>query len=475
MNTKKEMDDASFPEDRRNPPKGQSLSMIFEPMYSNDDGFEHDLHQIDTVQTGYRGHFNKRYRIHWGEYKGVDVVVKIPRDGSALQIEENRPFLQREIDAMKSLIHPNLLRLVAYDDTTLVAERFGYSATIINDYLEMATIAHGCITALEYIHTREPCLKHGNVVAKRIFLEKNKDDVITRVVLGGLSKVTVCTDNTPTASLGYTSDIKTSRKSDDIVSLSVTLMNAYFNTIVPKDVGVYITYDNYDTISRLMDYKVVDVLHRMIKDAGTIPANGWTGFLNELKSKWSNIMNSANDLTNVSSVNPSILKDYGPRVASKNMRRGLKASRSRKEGIKNFNISMGRGDLDDVHEKHPPNHSYSGIITVGFMYNHIDNDDNVSEMNLSDLGGGDGLDSRDLNDHDADDNMSDSSFRGLRRGEQDLDLSGFEDLVSGSGSGMDDQEDLMDISLPGMGSGEIDPSGLNRVEGDFQDIVLPGM
>ena len=453
------MDGASFPEDHTNRPTGQTLSMIFEPMYANEDDLEHDVHQIDMDQTGYKGHANKRYRVHWGNYKGRDVVVKIPRGGSVLQIEQNTPFLKREIDAMKNLTHPNLLPLVAYDDTTLVAERFGYSATIIKDYSEMATIALGCISALEYMHTREPCLRHGNVVAKRIFLEKNKHDVITRVVLGGLNKVTVCTDNRPTASLGYTSDIKTASKGDDIVSLSITLMNAYFNTIVSDDVGVYITYDNYDTISRLMDPFVVDVLHRMTKEANTIPVNKWTGFLEELKTKWSNVMNIYMGLTEVSAVDPDILKGYGPRVSRTNMRWDLKASISKREGIKNFNRSVGKVDPNDFLEKHPPNRSYSGIITVGFQYNHGDDHDEdhndaiseidmfddhgdaVSEIDLSDVVGGDGLDEPDLNENNAGDNMSDTSFRGLGSGEQDLDLSGFEDLVS-EGIGRDPSMDI---------------------------------
>lgn len=439
-------------EDHTRAIQGMTLGEIFEPMYANEDNLEHDLHKIDAM-SGETRHERKKHHIHWGIYKDQNVVVKIPKGHTGAQLDNNKIHIHREINTMKSLVNPNLLRLIAFDDTTLVAERFKYSATVINNYLELATIARGCMAALEYMHTLTPCIRHGNVHAKHIFLEKDDSGKINRVVLGGLTRVKDCTNTEFTGDIGYTPTTTSSTKVDDVMSLGITLINAYFNTRAPDDVGVYITHTNSNQILQLVDPSVRQVLNYMIH-AHMVPSNKWEEFLKDIQGDWSNIIDMLPKLKEVSSISPSILNNYGTDVLHKGVKMDPRSSKSRGGGIRKFSMHTDIDNGSGISKTNPPNRSYYGIITLGFQNRNEQEDisDDMSVVSFNEQG-------------DTPDNASDISlslFGGDAQGDipdnaSDISLS----LFGGNGQGnITDNASEISLSEFGVGNQDIDPDGV---------------
>ena len=358
--------------DHTNKPGGVSLDERFAHIYNNTDGLQHDLHELDRL-AGNNTHVHKRHRLHWGVYEGREVVIKTPKGNTSLQIEQNTPPLTKEINILKSLMNDNILRVLAYDKTTLVTERFGYSATTIGSYQDMATVAAGCILALKHMHTHKPCYRHGNVHAKNIFLEKKNQMgamTISNVVLGGFTNATECENTGFTGNVGYTGN-ETTNKRHDIVSLAITLINAYFNTLL-KDRGVYITYANHDEIVSLMDSRVQAILRLMIQ-ANSVPLDEWESFMDTLLSEWNEITTGKIHPLGPPILSPETIVKYGHRVVdmvgnrAQGLKRKRRSSSRRDDGIRNFNTFMNR----DNGPKAPTNRintAYNEIINVGFNY-----------------------------------------------------------------------------------------------------------
>ena len=242
------------------------------------------------------------------EYNGGKVSVVI---GKGYHKKNQEEEIRKEIEILKEMKHPNIIRLVAYDSDVMILDRYDYTGEKMDGFRDMASIAIGCLRALKYMHTNDPmeCRRHGDVRSSKIYFNRNpQTNLIDWVVLGDLGKSKTCDDNTFTGMNGYVPSISAD-KYDDVVSLAMTLLITYFRKIDSK---LIITYGNTQNLTSLLDERVRSILERMIGIGDqTKPISGWEDFLETLIIDWERL-NLQGDIPEVTSIPESVAHQYRP-------------------------------------------------------------------------------------------------------------------------------------------------------------------
>lgn len=349
---------------------GSSLDIEFQDIYNNK---QRDLHLIEVNQTGKQSSTHKSYDLYWGVYRDRKVVIKTPKSNiGGDTLERRREELRSELNVMRLLSHPNIIELVAFDDNTIVMERFKYSAVDLRSFGEVAKVAFDTLLALKHMYTLPSgCMRHGNVMAKNIFIHRDSAGTMIRAVLGGMGNVVSCSNERSTYRNGYTPSPTSSDKYDDIISLAITLLNSIWNS-VSSDSGIYITYGNTAQILAHMVLKninpnMVAVLQTMI-DVGE-PTNPnrtrWIPFIDEIMSTWSDILinHGSGKISSIEPIPGYLNDEYKPgagRVETRELTGKRNMSRKKRK------INMSGVTKVPIPGKNQLNRNYRGIITNGF-------------------------------------------------------------------------------------------------------------
>ena len=295
----------------------------------------------DRTYTDMEGRLDGSVTYHKAIYNGRPVSVTTT-SGQKRHIEKQRERIDHEVKIMKKLNpHENIQALVAYNNDIMVVEGFDYKADEIKSYRDMIKIAIGCMEAIKHMHTNNPeeCIRHGDVRSPKILLSRDPyTEEVTRVVLGGFGSSRLCSNDEFTGRIGFVPPTSGSIGTiyDDVVSLAITLLSSYFNTIDNEEnpgtkKRLLVTYQKTDSLVNLLDYRVRNIIGAMLSVGSSHPQN-WAVFLQDVINSWMNLL-GVNDLEEVKTIPNNVLSELAPTSSGSSYRGrlGNRVSRTRQD------------------------------------------------------------------------------------------------------------------------------------------------
>lgn len=187
-----------------------------------------DISPADVIGEGEFGTVFKAF------YCGIRVAVKklnIPENATQYQLEDFKYEMEREIDILKNLRHPNIVSMISSNHEFIVMELYDGDASDIKSYLEMAIVSRDCMGALMYMQANDECVMHGDIKPQNILVKRGHNGRIVKAALGDIGLSRVCNiytnwQGTP----GYMPEPNPYvNPTHDIFALIVSVLDGYFH------------------------------------------------------------------------------------------------------------------------------------------------------------------------------------------------------------------------------------------------------
>lgn len=134
-------------------------------------------------------------RVEKATYLGTPVAVK------TLTHHNNVDFI-KEIATLSEMQHPNIIGMIAYNNSMIIMPRSDGNASFIATEEEFKIVGTDCLRALAYMFMHGPtCIMHGDIKPANILVER-KTGFITKAMLGDVGLSNFCNRTTNNAFFG---------------------------------------------------------------------------------------------------------------------------------------------------------------------------------------------------------------------------------------------------------------------------------
>lgn len=168
--------------------------------------------------------------------------------------------LQKEIEHLRVLTHPNIVSMLAHNEKFIVMELFDGNAEYKKEngmtYKELAILGRDCMRAISYMNSHLECIVHADIKPENILVSRDGNGRIYKAVLGDVGLSVACHDyNGFIGTPGYMPDnleddlLEDDPVSnlDDVYALAVSMLDSYFEG------SVHTSYSSEDERESLDD------------------------------------------------------------------------------------------------------------------------------------------------------------------------------------------------------------------------------
>lgn len=170
-----------------------------------------------------------------GKYCGTSVAVK--------KITTHSSDLEKEVETLHRLRHPNIVTMLAYNNTYIVMPLFDGNSVYREDLtlLELYVLAKDCMEAISYMNMHSGCILHSDIKPENILVKRYRDNKIYKAVLGDVGLARACTGQGFTGTPGFMPLDNLPKSSlNDVYALGVSLLDSFFG----EDVRTEFKHEN---------------------------------------------------------------------------------------------------------------------------------------------------------------------------------------------------------------------------------------